>query len=290
VSRTWQSAMRRAEGTTSHAKAPCTTRACARKATLTRRGRVAHTPRPSHARATQGPYRGRIAPWPGQGTARGHHGRASRAPAAHRRHASRAPGHGPRGTGRGAARGRHGCAAPGPDRAIARAQGQGNGAGAGTSSRAARWAGSGAGWARPSHTPWPGRPSAPGTPRPRRDGPRRGGCAMAATTRRGRAAPASHWGRGQARRRAPRRARRRGEQGREEVGASHARPGGRHGRTASRRAAPLRATGADGAGERRRRGGASPRRCGRGGRELEGRRDRVAGKAPACAGKGGGRG
>jgi hypothetical protein len=127
---------------------------------------------------------------------------------------------------------------------------------AGAGGRTARWAGSGAGWARPGHTPWPGRPSAPGTPRPRRDGPRRGGCAMAATARLGRATPASHWGRGQARRRAPRRARRRWEQGREEVGASHAGPGGRHGRTASGRAAPLRAAGTDGAGERQRQGGA----------------------------------
>jgi hypothetical protein len=73
VSRTWQSATRRAEGTTSHAKAPCTMRAHARKVALTRHERVTHTPRPSHARATlhaTSRQRGRAT--------QGHRGRASR--------------------------------------------------------------------------------------------------------------------------------------------------------------------------------------------------------------------
>jgi hypothetical protein len=43
--------MRRAEGTASHAKAPCTTRARARKAALMRRKQIAHTLGPSRARA-----------------------------------------------------------------------------------------------------------------------------------------------------------------------------------------------------------------------------------------------
>jgi hypothetical protein len=54
VSRTRQSAMRRVAGTTSHANAPCATRARTHKAALTCRERVAHTPGPSRARATQG--------------------------------------------------------------------------------------------------------------------------------------------------------------------------------------------------------------------------------------------
>jgi hypothetical protein len=74
-----------------------------------------------------------------------------------------------------------------------RAQGQGNRAGAGTSSRHGRASRRGRG-PRDSvgrergelGAPWPGRPSTPGTPRSRRYGPRRGGCAMAATARRGR--------------------------------------------------------------------------------------------------------
>jgi hypothetical protein len=61
MSRTRRGAMRRVAGTTSHANAPCTTRARTRKAALTCRERVAHTPGPSRARATKG-----------------HHGRASR--------------------------------------------------------------------------------------------------------------------------------------------------------------------------------------------------------------------